>query len=342
MTGAAARAALRLGALIVVAGCGPRGPKVDAAAQRADLGALWIGEERDHEFVVANRGDAPLVLGEVRSTCGCLLAEFSRDDVAPGTERRVPVRFRADKSLGHVEKELHLGTNDPAAPWLVFTLAADVAALYTFDPPAVVWRELVVGEPATQRVTIAVADGSAPHFRAPQSPQTGFTATLVAPEATTTNGGAAAIVELAFDGHAQVGSYLFHVVVPGDHPRVAEARVPVEAVVHGRLDLPDGELVDFGTVAAAAGSRVTKRVRLRGRAPLAAATPTATVHLGPSAAAAIAATWSIDEPGRAWTLALSVAPGSSAGSLVGRVDLSLPGSDEPPRALTLAGRVVDR
>src|SRR6185295_5142490 len=123
----------------------PPAPRIEAASdreRRVDLGALWLGEERTHAFALKNGGDAPLTLGEVRSTCGCLIADVSRKDVAVGETRTLPVTFRADKSLGHVEKELRVATNDPALPWFVVTLAADVAALYEFDPPVVEWKGL--------------------------------------------------------------------------------------------------------------------------------------------------------------------------------------------------------
>jgi len=310
-------------------------PRVVAEARRADLGKLWIGEERTHGFSVKNDGDAPLTFGEVRSSCGCLLADFDHADVKPGEAREIAVKFAADKSLGVVEKELRVATNDPATPWLAFTLAADVSALYVFTPPAAVWKELVLGEPATQQVQIAVADGAAVRFGAPQLDEPGFTAALVA-----TSTAEPPVVEVRFDNRAKVGTHLFHVVVPGDHSRVAQARVPVEATVRARLDFPEGDRVDFGEVAATRGATVTRRVRVRvrGAAPLAVDHPEAKVV----AKTALDARWHVVEQGRAWTLELVIPPTLPAATLVGRVDVTLPGTDEPVHSLTLAGRIVAR
>src|SRR5262249_6545334 len=161
-------------------GCArPSGPRLADGARRAELGHLWLGEERIHEFPCRNEGDAPLALGEVRSTCGCLIAGFTPSEIAPGAERRLPVTFRADKALGAVVKELRVATNDPAHPWLVFELAADVAALYTFDPPLVSMKELVLGDAASATVTLSVADGSAVRFEAPLVEEAGFGATWI-------------------------------------------------------------------------------------------------------------------------------------------------------------------
>ena len=44
---------------------------------RHSFGALWLGEESEQLFQLHNAGDATLHLGEVRSTCGCLVAKLS-------------------------------------------------------------------------------------------------------------------------------------------------------------------------------------------------------------------------------------------------------------------------
>jgi len=328
-------------AAAIAGGCakGPPAPRVAAGERRTDFGPLWIGEERVHEFPCRNDGDAPLAFGEVHATCGCLLAEVDRSDLAPGSTRAIKVKFSADKGLDRVEKQLRVATNDPATPWLVFTLAADVRPLYLFTPPAAIWKELVLGEAATQQVAVAIADGSAVRFLAPKVEEPGFSAELTPPPP-----GAAAAVAIRFDGKAKVGTHLFHVVLPGDHPRVAQALVPVEATILGRLDFPEGDRVDFGEVAAARGATVTRRVRGRGGSALALDHPAAKVvqSSSSSGAAPIELRWRADEAGRAWSLDLSIAPGAAAQTLVGRVDVTLPGTDEPVHSLTLAGRIVAR
>jgi hypothetical protein len=320
---------------------GPPAPRIAADERRADFGKLWIGEERIHEFTCRNLGDAPLTFGEVRSSCGCLLADFTRADVAPGTSRQVQVKFAADKSMGRVEKELRVATNDARTPWLTFTLAADVAALYDFTPPVAQWKELVLGEPAAQRVEVAVVDGSEVHFGAPPTTnEPGFSAVLIAaPPADRKT-----LVEVRFDGRASVGTHLFHVVLPGDHPRVAQARIPVEATVRSRLDFPEGDRVDFGQVARTRGARVARRIRHRGATPLALDHPEAKVALSGSAAASgrVELRWTTETAGQSWSLELSIAPDAAAGPLIGRVDVTLPGTDEPVHSLTLGGRIVDR
>jgi len=332
-----ARAAFAALAVALLAGCtrGPAGPRLADGRRRAELGKLWLGEERIEEFPCRNAGDAPLTLGEVRSTCGCLIAGFQPTEVAPGAELVLPVTFRADKTLGAVVKELRVATNDPARPWLVFELAADVAPLYTLAPPLVEMKELVLGDAARVRVKVAVADGSAVRFDEPRVDEPGFSAAWL-------DAGRREL-EVRFDGRARIGSHLFSIALPGDHPRVKQALVPVAATVGARLDFPDGDRVEFGDVGRTLGATRRLRVLRRGAAPLAAAHPEAAVVLTGSAAKAVAPElrWTIDEAGRAWTLEVALPAQARPVPLVGRIDVTLPGTDEPRHALTLAGRVVD-
>jgi hypothetical protein len=332
------RAILLFALFAAAASCarGPSGPRLADGPRRAELGKLWLGEERVHEFACRNDGEAPLSLGEVRSTCGCLIAGFTPTDVAPGAELKLPVTFRADKALGSVVKELRVATNDPAHPWLVLELAADVAALYTFDPPLVAMNDLVLGDAASRTVAMTVTDGSPVRFDAPVCDEPGFAAAWL--------DDAHRQLEVRSDGRARLGTHLFSIALPGDHARVKSALVPVSATVLARLDFPDGDRVEFGDVERTRGATKTVRVHQRGRAPLAGVPPQAAAILTGSAAAAKvpALRWTVDEAGRAWTLEVALPPQEKALPLIGRIDVTLPDTDEPRHALTLAGRVVDR
>jgi hypothetical protein len=119
---------------------------------------------------------------------------------------------------------------------------------------------------------------------------------------------------------------------------VPQARIPVAATVRARLDFPEGDRVDFGAVVQGRGARLTRRVRARGATPLALDHPEATTK----ANVALEIRWSVDAAGKAWSLELSLPQDAPVAPLVGRVDVTLPGSDEPVHSLTLAGRIVAR
>jgi hypothetical protein len=315
-------------------------PVAYAAESRHDFGALWIGEVRRHEFVVENRGDQLLHLDPVRSNCGCLVAKLEPKEIAPGGKCVVTAEFHADKGPATLEKRISIGTNDPAVEWLTFDLRAETKPLYDFAPPLIEWPELVLGDATTIAIPVRVADGTPVKFGAPAKLDPGFVATVK--ESTATG----ATIELRFEGVARPWRSLFHVVVPTDHPRVGELRIPVQAVVLPRLRADPPDRLDFGDVPRAAGATHHATIRHRGREALSVA-PTVTVEAGfggageTAALPAVTASLTATVPGREWRLDAVVAPGATGSALVGRlvVRLDLPG--EPPLTLTLTGRLRD-
>jgi len=339
-----ATAARLLPALLLAACDGapkrPYHPIVFAAEQKQDFGALWIGEVRRREFVVENRGDQLLRLDPVTSNCGCLVAKLDPKEIAPGGKSVVTAEFHADKGPATLAKRISIGTNDPAVEWLTFDLSAETKPLYEFTPPLIDWPGLVLGDPASIDVKVKVADGSKVTYGAPAKLEAGFTAAMKEASAD------GPTLEVRFEGEARPGRRLIHVVVPTDHPRVPELRVPVQSVVSPRLVAEPAGLLDFGNVARKTGATRQVVIRHRGRAPL-TAEPTVTVEAGfgrdgqVEAPPAVTATLTATTPGREWRLDAVVAPGAEGSGLVGRLVVRLDAPGEPPLSLTLAGRLHD-
>jgi hypothetical protein len=66
---------------------------VRVEASRQDLGAMRTGETYACTFVLKNTGDRPLVIVDIKTSCGCTVPTWSRQPVASGatTEVRVEV-----------------------------------------------------------------------------------------------------------------------------------------------------------------------------------------------------------------------------------------------------------
>jgi hypothetical protein len=128
----------------------------------------------------------------------------------------------------------------------------------------------VLGDPASARVTIGAADGSAVRFETPVVEEAGFTAAWV--------DDARRQLEVRCEGRGRVGGHLFSITLPGDHPRVKNALVPVSATLVARLEFPDGDRVDRRRRHARATRRVASASATRRRAadhPGAVVTPAA-------------------------------------------------------------------
>jgi hypothetical protein len=87
------------------AGCAPRNrpPRVEWAQQEADLGPVKQGAEAVHAFRFTNVGTQPLLIREVKPSCGCTLVDWPRQFIQPGQKGEVRVRYRASPDLAGEE-----------------------------------------------------------------------------------------------------------------------------------------------------------------------------------------------------------------------------------------------
>jgi hypothetical protein len=81
-----------------------------------DLGKVALGEVVNAKFTVENTGDKPLIMGEVKGTCGCTVADWTKESIAPGEKGFVKAQINtAGFSYGPATKGVNIVANtDPA------------------------------------------------------------------------------------------------------------------------------------------------------------------------------------------------------------------------------------
>lgn len=68
-------------------------PVMEFAETEFDFGTIDQGTAVEHKFSFTNTGDAPLVIVDAKSSCGCTVPEFTREPVAPGATGDMLVKF---------------------------------------------------------------------------------------------------------------------------------------------------------------------------------------------------------------------------------------------------------
>lgn len=63
-----------------------------------DFGKIAKGKPVSFDFTFSNVGDAPIVLSDVKPTCGCSVAEFTKTPIKPGDSGVIKVIFNAAAS----------------------------------------------------------------------------------------------------------------------------------------------------------------------------------------------------------------------------------------------------
>lgn len=88
------------------------GPKIEFAAENntIDYGTVVKGQDSGlRTFEFTNTGDAPLVVTNVRSTCGCTVPSKPEAPIMPGKTGNIEVKY--NMSLGRISRTITVETN---------------------------------------------------------------------------------------------------------------------------------------------------------------------------------------------------------------------------------------
>jgi hypothetical protein len=89
-----------------------------------NAGKVALGEVINAKFNVENTGDEPLILSDVKGTCGCTVADWSKDPIAPGEKGFVKATIKtAGFSYGPVTKSVTMLSNTTPAQTTVVVKA---------------------------------------------------------------------------------------------------------------------------------------------------------------------------------------------------------------------------
>jgi len=108
---------------------GVAAPKVDLPASRVDFGVIPPRPGNVSAlFYVQNTGDAPLVISNLVTSCGCTTATLTSGVIAPGRRADLEVVFDPDfhPLHGPVVRQVFFATNDVTRPWVEVRIDADV------------------------------------------------------------------------------------------------------------------------------------------------------------------------------------------------------------------------
>ena len=109
-------------------------PSISVEKSTHDFGTINQGQKVDHLFTVKNRGDEPLTITQIRSSCGCTAATLSTKTIPPGKSGEVKVTFDSTNFADQVTKTVHLDSNDPRNPSTVLTMQGKIVEIIAATP----------------------------------------------------------------------------------------------------------------------------------------------------------------------------------------------------------------
>ncbi len=101
-------------------------PKMEFTNTHLDLGRIVQGTKLDSIYVFKNTGGAPLVITDVRGSCGCTVGkDWPKKPVPPGASATISISFDSEGRSGRQDKTVTVVANT-VPPSTVLTLTTEV------------------------------------------------------------------------------------------------------------------------------------------------------------------------------------------------------------------------
>ena len=107
------------------------GPSIEFEMLKHDFGALQQGGDGTVNFIFTNTGTEPLILSNVRSSCGCTVPEWPREPINAGQSAAILVKYDT-RRVGSFNKSISVYTNASETP-IVLRISGKVEAKQAAD-----------------------------------------------------------------------------------------------------------------------------------------------------------------------------------------------------------------
>ncbi len=109
-------------------------PRLALSQSTWEFGEVWHEEKPVITLTVSNEGNADLRLLNVRTTCGCTVAQPKRNVIPPGESTDMRVQYDTNGKQGQVSSKVIITSNDPFREELHFPIKGVVKRAITRKP----------------------------------------------------------------------------------------------------------------------------------------------------------------------------------------------------------------
>ena len=96
--------------------------------ESVDYGSIEKGSTGLRVFIFENNGDAPLIITNVKSSCGCTIPKKPEAPIPPGQKGEIQVSYDTNR-IGVFRKTITVSTNDPNSPIIALKIGGTVFAI---------------------------------------------------------------------------------------------------------------------------------------------------------------------------------------------------------------------
>lgn len=98
----------------------PNAAKLNFKEETYDFGEVPEGPQVTHEFKFTNTGKEPLVLTNVRASCGCTTPSWPKEPVLPGKESAILVTYNTQGRPGNFSKSITITSNSDSPNKVIY------------------------------------------------------------------------------------------------------------------------------------------------------------------------------------------------------------------------------
>ena len=102
------------------------GPQIEFAEQVHDYGKVKKGGDGNCEFVFTNTGNEPLILSNVKASCGCTVPTWTKEPIMPGKTGTIKVRYNTNTSPQSFTKTITVSSDSINAPRLTLKIKGTI------------------------------------------------------------------------------------------------------------------------------------------------------------------------------------------------------------------------
>lgn len=110
------------------------GPGLKIVPETFSFGKYPANLPKEHEFMLTNTGDEPLLIEKIRVTCGCSAAAVTQEQLAPGERTSLIARIHKESVAGPYSKGIFIHSNASNGRIQMITLTGEAVPLVTVSP----------------------------------------------------------------------------------------------------------------------------------------------------------------------------------------------------------------
>lgn len=104
------------------------GANISFTNEKFNFGEIEEGPKVSHEFVFTNTGKEPLVLTNVKASCGCTTPDWPKEPILPGEQGEILVTYNTAKRVGPFNKSITITANIAEGTKVIYITGNVIAA----------------------------------------------------------------------------------------------------------------------------------------------------------------------------------------------------------------------